>query len=244
MEGQGDHGLHRGQIHIHTAVVVGHIRGIQLFIIRLPAVQLQILPGILVRAPDGGQAGGLCGHHIHPVAEVRGHGRHARPHKLHHLILHVAILKHSPDNRQRDILRACSGLRRPVQIDGDHLGTSHIVGVLQKLLYQLAAAFSHGHGAQRPVAGVAVRTQDHLSAARHHLPHVLVDHRDVRGNIDAAVFFRRGEAEHVVIFVDGAAHRAEGVVAVGQHIGQGKMVHARGLGRLHNSHKGDVMGRH
>ena len=77
-----------------------------------------------------------------------------------------------------------------------------------------------------------------------HLAHVLVDNRHVRRHIDAAVLLRRRETEHVVVLVDGAAHRRQAVVAVGQHIGKWKSLHAGGLGRLDDAHKGDVMGCH
>ena len=66
---------------------------------------------------------------------------------------------------------------------------------------------------------MGIGAQNHLSAARKHFPCELVDDRLMRGHIDAAVFLRAGQAKHVVIFVDGAAHRAQGIVAVGEHVG-------------------------
>ena len=40
----------------------------------------------------------------------------------------------------------------------------------------------------------------------------------MRRYVDAAVLFGTGKAEHVVILIDGSADRAQGVVAVGEHI--------------------------
>ena len=128
------------------------------------------------------------------------------------------------------------------QAHQDHLGRRHIIGVLQQLLHDLAAALAHAQRAQRAVAGVAVRAQHHFAAARQHLPGVLVDHRLVGGHIVAAIFHRRRQAEGVVVGVDRAAHGAQAVVAVGQHIGHGKALHAAGLGRLDHAHIGDVVG--
>ena len=59
-----------------------------------------------------------------------------------------------------------------------------------------------------------------------------------------AVLFGGAETEHMVIFIDGTAHGAKAVMAVGQHIGQGKLGETRGPGRLDDAHIGDVMGSH
>ena len=66
----------------------------------------------------------------------------------------------------------------------------------------------------------------------------------VRGHVDAAVPVGCGQGELVVVLIDGAAHGAEGVVAVGQHIGQGELGHAGGPGGLDDAHIGDVVGGH
>ena len=63
----------------------------------------------------------------------------------------------------------------------------------------------------------------------------------VGGDVDAAVFFRGGEAEDVVVLVDGAAHGAQAVVAVGEHVGHGEFLHAGGARRLDNADIGDVV---
>ena len=44
--------------------------------------------------------------------------------------------------------------------------------------------------------------------------------------------------------VDGAAHRAQGVVAVGHDIGQREALHAGSPGRLYDAHVGDVVAGH
>ena len=132
----------------------------------------------------------------------------------------------------------------PGEVDRHHSGPGHIVGAAQQLLGQLAAALANGHGAQSAVPGVGVGPQDHLAAARKFLPHILVDHRQVGRHKDAAILFGRRQAEPVVVLVDGAAHRAQAVVAVGQHIGQREPGHARCPGRLDDPHKGDVMAGH
>ena len=80
-----------------------------------------------------------------------------------------------------------------------------------------------------------VGAEDHLAAARLHLAHVLVDDGDVRGHEDSAVLLRGGKPEDVVVLVDGAADGAQGVVAVGEHVGDGELGHARRLGRLYDA---------
>ena len=46
----------------------------------------------------------------------------------------------------------------------------------------------------------------------------------------------------MVVLVDGAAHGAQTIVAVGQHIRYGKLRHTAGLGGLDDAHIGDVVG--
>ena len=207
-------------------------------------MKAQIALCILVCSPNGRKAGGLCGHNIHAVPVIGAHGSHARSHKLHYFILHIAVLKYRADDRQRNILRSHAGHRLSRQINGHNARIRHIVSVAQQLLYQLAAALAYSHGAQSAIAGVAVGTQDHLSASGHHLTHILMDYRNMRRNIDAAVFFCSRKAEHVVILIDGAAYRTQRIMAVGQHIGNGELFHAGCLCRLDDSHKSNIMRSH
>ena len=46
----------------------------------------------------------------------------------------------------------------------------------------------------------------------------------------------------MVVLVDGAAHGAQAVVAVGHGVGDGELLQARGLGGLDDAHEGDVVG--
>ena len=71
-----------------------------------------------------------------------------------------------------------------------------------------------------------------------------MNHGDVGGNVDSAVLLGSGEAEHVVVLIDGAAHRAQGVVAVGQNVGERELLHPGRLGGLHDANKGDVVAGH
>ena len=244
VEGQRDHGLDLGEVHAHAALVVGHAGRGQRAEVLLAAVLGQELARLVVGHPDGRQAGGLGGHDVDAVAVVAGHARHARAHELHDLVLDVAALEDGGDDGQGHVVRAHAGARRALQVDGHHVGVGHVVGVAQELLGKLAAALADGHGAQGAVAGVGVRPQDHLATAGEVLAHEGVDDGDVGWHEDAAVLARGRQAEDVVVLVDGPAHGAQGVVAVGEHVGQRELLHARGARRLDDAHEGDVVARH
>ena len=244
MERQSDHGLYGGQVYVDAAVVVGYIRGIQLPVILRSAVAYQELLGILVGSPDGGQAGGLCGHNVDAVAVIGGHLGDAGANEFHDLILDITLFEDCADDGQGDVLRSHVRSRLSVQVDSYNARISYVIGIPEQLLAQLSAAFADGHGAQCAVTGVGVGAQDHLSAAGHGLAHVLMDYADVGRNIDSAVFFSGGKAEHVVILIDGAAYRAQGVVAVGQDIGQRELFHAGSSGCLDDTYEGNVVGSH
>ena len=66
----------------------------------------------------------------------------------------------------------------------------------------------------------------------------------MRGNEDAAVLLRGRKAEDVVVLVDGTAHGAQRVVAVGEHVGQGEFRHARCARGLDDADKRDVVAGH
>ena len=87
-----------------------------------------------------------------------------------------------------------------------------------------------------------IGAEDHPAAARKHFSCILMDYRLMGRYIDAAVTLRAGKAEHVVILIDRAAHRAQGIMAVGKHIGNRELCKARSPCRLNNPHKGNVMG--
>ena len=244
MERQRDHGLDAGQIDLDAAVIVGDIGGLELAVVVAAAMHGQKRACVLVGGPDARQAGGLGGHDIDAIAVIGRHARDARAHKLHDLVLDVALGKDRLDDSERHIVRADAGARGAREVDGDDAGIGNVVGVAQQLLCQLAAALAHGHGAQGAIAGVRVGTQDHLSAAGEVLTHKGVDDGDVRRDEDAAVLLGRGEAKDVVVLVDGAAHGAQRVMAVGEHVRQRELLHARGARRLDDADKGDVVARH
>ena len=244
MERQRDHGLDTRQIDFDAAVVVGNIGGLELAVVLAATVHGQKRVRVLVGSPDARQTGGLGGHNVDAVAVVGRHARDARAHELHDLVLNVALGKDGADDGERHVVRADAGARGAREVDGNDAGIGDIVGVAQQLLCQLAAALAHGHGAQGAVAGVRVGAQDHLAATGEVLTHKGVDDGDVRRDEDAAVLLGSREAKDVVILVDGAAHGAQRVVAVGEHVGQRELLHARGARRLDDADKGDVVARH
>ena len=73
---------------------------------------------------------------------------------------------------------------------------------------------------------MAVRSENHPAAACQHLAGELMDNCLMRRNIDTAVFLRAGKSEHVVIFIDRSAYRAETVMTVCQHIGHRELLEA------------------
>ena len=241
---QGDHALDRRQIQLNAAVIVGHIGGLQFLVGLRAVVLLEVLLCNIVRLPDGGPAGCLGGHNINAVAVVGGKIGNAGADKLHDPVLHIAVGVGGGHQRQRDIVGADAGVGLAGQIDGDHAGVGHIIGAADQLLGQLAAALANGHRAQRTIAGVGVRAEDHPAAAGHHFPVIAVDDRHVRRDIDAAVLVRGGQGKLVVVLIDGAAHGAEAVVAVRHDIGQRKFLHAGGAGRLDDADIGNVVAGH
>ena len=135
-------------------------------------------------------------------------------------------------------------MRPAGQINGHHLRPLDIIGAVQKLLDQLRPALADGHCTERAITRVAVRAEDHLSAAAHHFAHILMDDRLMRGHINASVFFRGGQPEHVVVLIDCAANGAQAVVAVGQHIRQREPLKPRRARRLDDADIRDVVRRH
>ena len=244
MERQRDHGLDARQVDLDAAVVVGDIGGLELAVVVAAAVHGQKRVRVLVGGPDARQAGGLGGHDVNAVAVIGRHARDARAHKLHDLVLNIALGKDGSDDGERHVVRADAGARGTREVDGDDAGIGNVVGVAQQLLCQLAAALAHSHGAQGAIAGVRVGTQDHLAAAGEVLAHKGVDDGDVRRDENAAVLLGSREAKDVVVLVDGAAHGAQRVMAVGEHVRQRELLHARGARRLDDADKGDVMARH
>ena len=221
MHGQCDHALDLGKIQLDAAIVIGNIGGLQLFISIGTAMACEVFLGHAIGLPDTGPAGGLGGHTVNAVAAVCGKAGNAGANKFHDLILHITVGIGCANQGQRHVMRANAGVQPAGQVNADHAGHGHIIGTAHQLFGQLAAAFAHGHSAQCAIAGMGVRAQDHAAAACHHLAVIAVDNCHVGRNINAAVFMRSGKGKLMVVLVDGAAHRTQRVVAVGQHIRQG-----------------------
>ena len=71
-----------------------------------------------------------------------------------------------------------------------------------------------------------------------------MDNRLIGRHIDAAILLCGGKSEHVVVFIDGASHGAERVVAVGHGVGDGEFLEPAGACRLDDSDVGDVVRDH
>ena len=218
MHGQCDHALDLGKIQLDAAIVIGNIGGLQLFISIGTAMACEVFLGHAIGLPDTGPAGGLGGHTVNAVAAVCGKAGNAGANKFHDLILHITVGIGCANQGQRHVMRANAGVQPAGQVNADHAGHGHIIGTAHQLFGQLAAAFAHGHSAQCAIAGMGVRAQDHAAAACHHLAVIAVDNCHVGRNINAAVFMRSGKGKLMVVLVDGAAHRTQRVVAVGQHV--------------------------
>ena len=244
VEGQGDHRLHLVQLNGNVLVIPGNLSRVQGLIVPGAAMGTEEALRHLVRLPDGGEAGGLGGHHINAVAVVNGQVPDARAAELQHAVIYKPRLKGGLHQGDGHIVGAHALFGHSGEIHQHHLGHGHIPGVFQQLLGKLRAALAHGHGAQGAVAGVGVGAQDHLAAPGQLLPGVGVDDALIGGYIDAAVLLGGGQAEHMVILVDGAAHGTQTVVAVGQGVGEGKFLHAGGSRLLDDAHIGDVVGHH
>ena len=242
VEGQGGHGLDGGQVQLDKAVIVRAVLRMQGGKVLRPAVQRQIVLHGAVRLPDGGQAGRLGGHDVDADAVVHAETADAIPHELQHLVFHKAVFIHRAAQGDGHIVGAHAVAGPAGDVYQDHLGRCQVVGVTQQLLDDLTAALAYAQGAQRAVAGVTVGTKNHFAAAGQHFPGILVDDRLVGGHIVAAVFYRRRQAEGMVVGVDGAAHGAQAVVTVGEHIGHRELRQTAGLGGLDHAHIGNIMG--
>ncbi len=203
-----------------------------------------MLPHRVVGGPHRGQAGGLGGHDVDAGAVIHGQAGYAGAKEFQHRVFHDALPEGGADQGQSHVLRAGARAGGAGEVDGDDLGIGHVVGLAQELAGQLGAALADGHGAVGAVAGVGVGAQNHPAGGGIPLPHVGVDDGLVGGNKLTTVLFGGGQAENVVILVDGTAHGAQGVVAVGKHIGHREFRHARGAGGLDDAHIGDVVGGH
>ena len=179
---------------------------------------IEVLNGI-VCCPDGREAGRFCGHNINSDTEISAESGNARAYKLHDFILNITVGKHCAYDSQRNVLGTYARHRLSGQINAHNLRSVYIISLAQKLLHQLRTALTHSHGSQGTVSGMAVRSQNHFSAACQHLPGKLMDNCLMGRHIHSAVAFCAGQTKHVVILIDGSAHCTERVVAVCQYIG-------------------------
>ena len=244
VERQGDHGLNLREVDGNELIVPSRLAGVQLGIVLLAAVRGEEAAGRLVRLPDGGQARRLRRHDVDAVAEVDGQALDAGAGELEHAVVDKAALKRRLDEGDGHVVRADAAARRAGEIDEHNLGHVHVPGVFQQLLGKLRAALAHGHRAERAVARVGVGAEDHAAAAGQLLAGVGVDDALVGGDIDAAVFLCGGQAEHVVVLVDRAAHGAQAVVTVRQRVGNRKLLHPGRARLLDDADIGDVVGHH
>ena len=244
VEREGDHALLGAQVDADHAVVVRDLAGLELLVGLGTLVDVEVFLDLLVGDPDGAEAGGLGGHHVDAVAEVDREVLDAGAGELEHLVLDETALEGGLHQGDGDIVRAHAVARLAFQPHEDDLGGVDVPGVAEELLHELAAAFAHAHVTQRAVARVGVGAQDHVAAGGEGLAGILVDNGLIGRNIDTAVLLRGGEAEHVVVLIDGTAHRAQGVVAVGHRVRERELVETAGARRLDNAHVGDVVGNH
>ena len=241
MHREGDGGFHCAEVHVDAAIVIGHIRRTHLPVRLRTAVHGQVFLGDLIRLPDGGPAGRLRRHHINAVAVFNRQFGDTGTHKFHDLVLDIAVGIHRAADGQGHVLRSDARAGLPVQIDQHNSGAGKIIAAAHQLLGQFTAAFPDAQGSQRTITRMGIGSENHASAAGHHLPVERMNDRHIRGNIHAAVFVRRGERKHMVILINRPAHGTEAVVTVGQHVGHGKFPHAGCPGRLDDAHVGDVM---
>ena len=242
--GQGDHRLLGRQVDAYHGVIVGDIARLQHLEVGRTLVYLVVMLHLVVGDPYRAQACGLGGHDIDAIAEVDGQVLHARAGKLEHLVLYKSALEGGFHQRDGHIVRTYALAGTSLKPHQHYLGSIDVPGVVEQLLHELAAAFTHAHVTQRAVARVAVGAQYHVAAFHHFLAGKLVDHSLVGGHIDATVLLGRRQAENVVVFVDGSAHSTQRVVAVGHCIGQWEFFKTACAGRLNDAHIGDVVRHH
>ena len=190
------------------------------------AAVMRVVPafGFFIRNPDGGKTSGFRGHDVNAVSKVHRKRGYAGADKFENFILNKSAFKNSADKRQGDVLGADARDGSVVEVHGDNLRRSDVIGLAKQLFSQFATAFAHSQRAQRAIAGMAVGAENHAAAARSVFAHILVDDSLVGRYIDAAEALGCGQAEKMIVLVNGAAYGAERVVAVGEDVGQGKLL--------------------
>ena len=188
VERQRRHRLHLAEVDGDHAVIPRALARLQAAVRLRPAMRGEIFFHRAVRHPDGTETCGLRRHHVDADAVVHRQARNAGAGEFEHLVLDEPVLVHRAAQRERHVVRADAARGRALQPDEHDLRLRDVIRIAQKLAHQLRAALAHAHRAERAVARVAVRAEDHAAAARHHLARVLVDDRLIRRYIDAAVF--------------------------------------------------------
>ena len=241
MEGKGDHRLYLVELDHDGRVIPGGGGRLEPLVSLRASVDMEIFLDPLIGAPDGGPAGRLRSHHVDAAAELHRQIRDSGADKFHNLVLYKTVFEDRADDRQRDVLRADSGTRGAGEIYGDDVGARKIIGAPDKLFHKLRATLADTHRPQSAVTRMAVRAEDHPSAAGHHLPYIGMDDRQMRGDKLSAVPLRGREAEKMIVLVDRPADGAERIMAVGHDIGDREALHAAGDRGLDDTHIGDVM---
>ena len=244
MEGERDHGLHLVKLDDHRAVVERALTGSDASELLSPAVGGKIVPHLVVRHPDGTEACALRRHDVYAVAVLDGERGDALAHEFQHRVLDKTALESRPDERERDVLRTHALAHFAFEFHRYDAGIGDVICTPEQLLDKLRTALAHRHGAERAVTGVTVAAQDHLPRRREHLAHIAVDDGLVGGHINAAVLLCGGKPEDVIVLIDGAAHRAQTVVAVGEHIRHRELLEPARPRGLDDADIGDVVGRH
>ena len=120
-------------------------------------------------------------------------------------------------------------------------GATDIINYREGDIVEQIMALTHGKGAESPVARVRIGAEDHRPALCRTLAHILMDYSEMRGNIVSAILLCRRESEDMVVLVDGSPHRTQRIVAVGERIGNGKLLQSARLCRLNDADIGDVV---
>ena len=241
VERKGDHGLLLGEVDADHRVVVGDLTRLEFLVGLRTLVHPVVLLNLLVGNPDRAETGGLGGHHVDSVTEVGRKESHARAGELKHLVLHETVLEHGLDEGDGHIMRADSLLRLAFEPNQHNLRSVDVPSVVEELLHKLAAAFADTHAAERTVARVAVGTEDHAAATGESLADILMNNCLIGRNIDTTVLLGGGEAEDMVVLVDGTTDSAQRVVAVGHRVRDRELVKSAGAGCLDNSDISDVV---
>ena len=244
VEGQSDHRLNRREVNFYAHVVAGALLRCKRTVGLRPAVDGERTAHGFVRLPDGRQTARFRGHHVDAIAVVDAEICHAVAEEFQHAVLDQSLGEGRGDERQRDVLRADARAGPAGQVYADDARIGDVISAAEQLLDQLRPALADGQRAISAVAGVRIGTEDHPAGAGVHLAHIAVEDRLMRRDKFTAVALRRGQTEHMVVLVDRAADGAQGIVAVGQHIGQRKFLQAGSAGGLDDTHIGDVVGGH